>query len=348
MEASPRIQELARASLSKASREVAAKAGTALPNGKYPIRNKRELRAALKLRHHSTEPYGVVRAHIATRAAALGVKLKPTQLASSAIVAACHSKACAPPPVGSGGSTGSGGGGGRGGGASTMSWSALKEEISIYSDFPRERIRGGAAAEAVVDEYNRRVRSGRHEPFQEITKAEARGDSKPVSREEFQRLANEGQDKLDAMIAKSSPAKGLDDNWDQIKADGYAEVTQSWGGATINAHTGQALPQGVEAYALTIKHGGIETVSVPESATRAEFDAAMDVAKETFRPLLEREGSHLGVFHDDDMKRIDIDPVLVVNDISDVHSIGAATRAIGGAYNFKDGNGYWPPHVEEG
>lgn len=183
--------------------------------------------------------------------------------------------------------------------------------------------------------------------FAPIKASEARGDSKPVSAKEFQRLARIGQDKLDAMRTGSSPIDGLDNNWDQVKADSYDEVTKSWGGATIDSHTGKALPQGVDKFALTVKGGGVDTVSVPETATRAQFDAAMDVAKERFRPILEREGHHLGVFHDDDMKRIDIDPVLVVNSISDVHTIGAATRAIGGAYNFKDGNGYWPPHVAE-
>jgi hypothetical protein len=54
------------------------------------------------------------------------------------------------------------------------------------------------------------------------------------------------------------------------------------------------------------------------------------------------------VFHDDENHRIDIDPVLVVTNRADVDTIGAATHAIGGAYNFSDGNGYWPPHVAEG
>lgn len=184
---------MAKPGLDKASRQVAAKAGAALPNGKYPIRNKKELRAAIKLRHHSTESYGVVRAHILRRAAALGIKITAAQVASaspyeefarsareqarrrassksikgrdpslrwphlydilrakgydkeksarisnsrlryrkkgrleglpwkkadnkkelrklissSALVASCHSRACAPPPVGTGGSRGS-------------------------------------------------------------------------------------------------------------------------------------------------------------------------------------------------------------------------------------------------
>lgn len=217
---------------------------------------------------------------------------------ASALVAACQSRACAPPPVGTGGSNPGGGG---------------------------------------------------KKSFAPITSAEARGDSRPVSAGEFQKLATEGQARLDTMQANSSSIDGMDSDWDTIKADSYAASQESWGGATINAHTGVALPSTMDTdmYALTAKSGGVDTVSVPEGASRKEFDAAMDTAKERFRSILEKEDHHLGVFHDDDEGRIDIDPVLVTSSLRDVHTIGAATRAIGGAYNFKDGNGYWPPHVRD-
>lgn len=182
--------------------------------------------------------------------------------------------------------------------------------------------------------------------FPIIKASEARGDSRPVSHEEFQKLARVGQGQLDGFKARSSAAKGLDDNWGKIKEESYAEATKSWGGATIDAHTGKALPQGSNKYAITVKDQHTNTVSVPEKATRQEFDVAMDVAKERFRGILERESHYLGVFHDDDMGRIDIDPVLVVSKRADVDTIGSAARSIGGAYNFSDGNGYWPPHVE--
>lgn len=213
---------------------------------------------------------------------------------------------------------------------------------AIWYEFAcRER----ACAPPPVGTGGSRGRGGKK--FAPITAAEARGDSRPVSAREFQRLAAEGQKKLDGFKSRSSSIDGLDDNWDDVKRDSYFEATQSWGGATIDAHTGKALPQGVNKYALTIKDKGVETVSIPEGASKEEFDAAMETAKERFRPILEREGSHLGVFHDDDLGRIDIDPVLVVDRLEDVHTIGAATRAIGGAYNFADGNGYWPPHVAD-
>lgn len=180
-----------------------------------------------------------------------------------------------------------------------------------------------------------------------ITAAEARGDSRPVTFDEFQEFARRGQEQLDAFTDNASPTTGLDDNWDRIKADSYAEVTKPWGGATIDAHTGDALPQGANVWAITVKAKGGATVSVPETATEAEFNEAMDQARQVFGDTLQRQQHYLGVFHDDDNQRIDIDPVLIVTRREDVDTIGAASRSIGGAYNFADGNGYWPPHVRE-
>lgn len=200
--------------------------------------------------------------------------------------------------------------------------------------------------------HNHDSRSGRFTAagsggFRVITKAQARGDSRPVSHDEFQRLAQIGQKKLDAFSAHSAPHIGLDQNWDKIKMESYAEVRKSWGGATIGAHTGEALPQGANAFAITVKGKGVKPVSVHEHATEAEFSAAMDRAKQEFSSILQRKSHYLGVFHDDENHRIDIDPVLVVTKRSDVDTIGAASHSIGGAYNFSDGNGYWPPHVAE-
>lgn len=181
-----------------------------------------------------------------------------------------------------------------------------------------------------------------------ITAAMARGDSRPVSEEEFQRLGDIGRKQLDEFAKKPTGTKGLDENWDEIKAHGYGEVTQSWGGATYSSVTGKPLPQGVNKYAITVKTPGKEPVSIPENATREEFDAAMDEARSRFSEELGRGQHHLGVFHDDANSRIDIDPVLVLDNSRDVETIGVASHAIGGAYNFADGNGYWPPHVGEG
>ncbi|MGH3303263.1 MAG: ParB/RepB/Spo0J family partition protein, partial [Streptosporangiaceae bacterium] len=180
-----------------------------------------------------------------------------------------------------------------------------------------------------------------------ITAAEARGNSRPVSAEEFQRLASAGRARMRQAKAQSKPASGLHQNLAKIKDDTYAEVQNRWGGATIDAHTGQVLPQGAHAFALSVKPAGMNTISIPEHATKAEFSAAVDQAVKNFDPVLQRQGSHLGVFHDDDNNRIDIDPVMVVSTPAEVEQIGAYTHAIGGAYDFSTGDGYFPPHVAE-
>jgi hypothetical protein len=69
---------------SKAARAVAAKGGLALPNGSYPIRNKRELRAAVRRRHQGKAPYAQIVGHILNRAKSLGIKVHMTSSAAPA------------------------------------------------------------------------------------------------------------------------------------------------------------------------------------------------------------------------------------------------------------------------
>lgn len=57
---------------------MAAKGGMALPDGSYPIRNKRELMAAVRRRRQGNAPYEKIVAHIRRRAKDLGVKLNMT------------------------------------------------------------------------------------------------------------------------------------------------------------------------------------------------------------------------------------------------------------------------------
>jgi hypothetical protein len=175
---------------------------------------------------------------------------------------------------------------------------------------------------------------------------QARGNSRAVSLKEFQQLASEGEQQLVDRAANASPATGLDSNWDQVKSDSYVAAQASWGGTTVDAHTGQAISTDQAAYALTIRDPGMSDVVLPESASASDFNAAMDQARQTFGPVLERAGSALGVFHDDQNRTVEISPTLVVHSLGEVERIGAFTHAVGGAYNFADGNGYWPPHVK--
>lgn len=172
--------------------------------------------------------------------------------------------------------------------------------------------------------------------------------TRAVSAAEFQSLAAEGKARLAGFRDRASPTTGLDENWDGVKAQAFADSRETWGGSTIDAHTGKFLTGNEDAYALTVKPPGMASVSIPAGASREEFDAAMGTARDRFGDLLTYEGFHLGVFNDGDLGRIDIDPVLVVKSHHDVETIGSYTHSVGGGYHFKSGDGFWPPYVESG
>lgn len=172
-----------------------------------------------------------------------------------------------------------------------------------------------------------------------------------VTREHFNELAAEGKKRLDGFQKNASEPTAFTDekSWQAVKDRAWEESRPEWGGSTIDGHSGKFMSGKEDAYALTVKPRNLEPVSVSPTASRAEFDKAMDTARERFGKQLSYENHKLGVFNDADSKRIDIDPVLVVKSKHDVETIGAHTHAVGGAYRFSDGNGYWPPYViEEG
>lgn len=179
-----------------------------------------------------------------------------------------------------------------------------------------------------------------------IRESEARGDSRPVSHAEFQRIAGEGHALLAHMGTHQAGTRGLARRWDDVKGSAYESVQEPWGGVTVKASTGRALSTKANAYAVTVKRPGQDTVSVPIGASQEEFGAAMETARQQFHQLGHRN-HHLGVFRDEDEGRIDIDPVVVVRRKDQAHAIGAATRNVGGAYHFRSGNGTWPPHVKD-
>jgi hypothetical protein len=172
--------------------------------------------------------------------------------------------------------------------------------------------------------------------------------SPEVSADEFQGFAQRGAAKYDRLKAGSSEPTALKGaSWDKIKADAFASSREPWGGMTVDTHTGKHVPADADAYALTVREPGMKPVHVSPKASRAEFDQAMETAKARYADILARPNHHLGVFHDQDTNSIDIDPVLVTPSLEDVHEIGAYTRAVGGAYHFKSGDGFWPPHVKD-
>lgn len=189
------------------------------------------------------------------------------------------------------------------------------------------------------------------EVFPEIGRADLSAPdgrrSRSVSSAEFQRLAAEGKRRLTERQAHHQAPTGLDEHWAAIKEEAAVKAHKSWGGETWDAHTGRAVDPHADRYALTMRTPGKEPLHLPEDASDADIATAMDEARRRFADELSVQGAHLGIFHDDDLHEIDIDPVLVVDSLDDVETIGAYTHAVGGAYHFADGDGYWPPHVEE-
>jgi len=236
-----------------------------------------------------------------------------------------------------------------GGGAEDdqMFWLPQLQESAVaadFSEFLHPRGRGGKWSKKFLPQAHD-TPEPREPAIPPITAEEARGNSRAVSAAEFQRIAQEGGRRLASLQQHSSDTTGLDKNWEKIKADSFDAAQESWGGATIDAHTGEAIASDAPKYAMTVKGHGVNTVEVPEDASREQFNAAMDEAKSRFSETLRNQQHCLGIFHDDDKGTIDIDPVLVVDSLDDVESIGSYTHNIGGAYCFADGNGYWPPHV---
>jgi hypothetical protein len=180
-----------------------------------------------------------------------------------------------------------------------------------------------------------------------IRASEARGNSRAVTPAEYQHLAGEGHAYIQHLADQAKPTKGLDRHWDEIKSSAYQATREPWGGVTVNAHTGRAVSSRANVYAITARHPGQDQISIPGHANEAEFGAAMDRAREAY-PQLAHKGHHLGVFRDDDEGgRIDIDPTVIVNSRAKVEAVGAYTRAVGGAYHFRSGNGSFPPHVKD-
>lgn len=180
-----------------------------------------------------------------------------------------------------------------------------------------------------------------------ITDEHARGDSQPVSLEEFTEHAREGKRIMDEHRAHAEHPRGLYDpeSWERVKRHTHGEIQKSWGGATIDAHSGEPLDSHADAYAITVKPPRQDSVSIHENPSYEDWSQAMDHARDRFHGVLRNRNHYLGVFHDDDLKRVDIDPVVISHDRDEAAKIGAYTHNIGGAYNFKDGNGYWPAHV---
>lgn len=171
--------------------------------------------------------------------------------------------------------------------------------------------------------------------------------SRAVSRREYQQIADRGRQMFEGMLTEGAEPKGLDRKWPDIVEEAHRAVQEPYGGLTVGARSGRVRSPNTRGYAITSRPPGAPEVSVPVGAPKEVLESAMRQARQEYDRPLRMQGAHLGVFHDADKGTIDVDPIVIVHNRRQVEELGAFTRATGGAYHFRSGQGFWPPHVED-
>lgn len=186
----------------------------------------------------------------------------------------------------------------------------------------------------------------------------ARGSSAAVSHEDFQASASRGANLLGKYRSQKHETPGMEGaGWEGVKNHAFEATREPWGGATYNARTGSPVNfHEPDKFAVTVREPHEEPISVEPHAGHERFSAAMDQARTQYGDRLASSHHYLGVFHDADSGRVDIDPVVVTGDsrgkhnmqrgLTDAKDISSATHAVGGAYHFNSGDGFWPDHVK--
>jgi hypothetical protein len=114
--------------------------------------------------------------------------------------------------------------------------------------------------------------------------------------DEYQHLAALGNRWIDIAKRDASPATGLDEHWDKIRADAFREVQKPWGGATIDAHTGVPVKHNADVYA----RASVTTCTPSRCPRRPAMSSARDGSGPRAVPPGAEPQPHLGVFHDDE------------------------------------------------
>jgi hypothetical protein len=117
----------------------------------------------------------------------------------------------------------------------------------------------------------------------------------------------------------------------------YARSLLSWGGATVDTKTWELVPDGIDAYAVSLRLPSQKSITIPQGASWEQFSDAWDKA------ICEYDSPYVGVFHDDTERTIQFDPVAVVGSTQEVDDLYCQGYPVGGgAYHFATGNGYYP------
>jgi hypothetical protein len=145
--------------------------------------------------------------------------------------------------------------------------------------------------------------------------------------------------------ADRRPLSALEgDKLGKVQQATWDAVQRDWGGATIDPTTGRAINSKADVYSVTVRPHGVDSVAVPiEGLTRDAWDNAVAEARVRFGDILSQKGHYLGAFRDPEVGRVELDPVVVVNNAKRAEEIAAFTGSEGGAYHFKSGNGLFAP-----
>jgi hypothetical protein len=115
----------------------------------------------------------------------------------------------------------------------------------------------------------------------------------------------------------------------------YSRCQANWGGATFGIANEQFVADDADCYIFAVS----DTTEVKADADFTEFSEAIDKAIASWLGDI----PYIGFFHDNVKGTIDINVSMVVDTREDVdlaYSLGAIM--VGGAYNPRTGNGYWP------
>jgi hypothetical protein len=177
--------------------------------------------------------------------------------------------------------------------------------------------------------------------------------SQPMSHEQFGAFAAKGQAHLDSLKAQGTQPNKMGD---ETTHHAYEATREPWGGATYNPRTGNAVNfHEPDKHSVSAREPGSLPVATSAHMNEEQFGRVMNMAKVMHHKELSTAGHYLGVFHDADTHKVEIDPVVVTGDSRHREDVGrekalqvaAATHAEGGAYHFASGNGVFPPHVKE-
>ena len=182
--------------------------------------------------------------------------------------------------------------------------------------------------------------------YGKITPGEARGDSKRVTPQEFDDLADKARRSTTASwptSARRPPSMTMRSGLLSARAPTTPPRRSGVGRPSIRRLVGQSSAR--RASPSKCVPPARSSYRFPQDADEDTFNAMMDRAKEEYADKLKGSEVYLGVFRDDKNNRIDFDPVTIVDTEEEVDALGAYTHAVGGAYDFSTGNGHFPPHV---